>query len=96
MKKHHINVGELISNVREEIQSYPDIRPQVLIDEAVAIALEDVDVKGCMAILIAGELPCGREVDRIVPCSNFISATYKESVRAAAWVMLTSKVKEGL
>ena len=88
-----ISVSALVSAVREDIRSYPDIKPQVLIDEAVSHALESVDVKGCMAILIAGELPCGREVDRIVPCSNFLSPTYKESVRAAAWVLLTEKVK---
>lgn len=96
MNKPIISVEDLVSTVREEIESFPDIKPQVLIDEAVSTALEGVDVKGCMAILIAGELPCGREVDRIVPCSNFISPTYKESVRAAAWVLLTSKVKECL
>ena len=84
-----LDLTELVKTTRAELECFPDDNPQRLIDREVTRALESVDTKGCLRILLAGELPCAEAVNRIIPASTFLSPTYGEAVKAAAWVLLT-------
>ena len=92
-----MDIKELVERARDEVRDRPEIKAQVVIDQVVSEALAPLDIKSCMSVLImGGSLPCAQEVNRIVPCSTFLSPTYKEGIRAAAWVMLTTLIEESI
>ena len=81
---------KLAELVREELEARPEVSAQVVIDQVTSEMLEPLDLKECMGLLILGDLPCERAVNQMVPCATFLSPTYKEGIRAAAWVMATT------
>ena len=103
-----LDLPKLVSTIREELEEWPDEDPRhlsqpavqrrlrSLIDREATRALEDVDVRGCLLLLLAGELPCVEAVNRITPCSTFLSPTYIEAIKAAAWVLVTDHLDNQL